>query len=433
MNNVGKIAIIGGGAYSWTPELVRDFAVTGGFGGARVHLMDISPEPLKMAETLCRKIIGAAKADITVASTLDRHEALDGADIVLVSINTGGSDAYGLDVDIPLKYGIRSSVGDTAGPSGISRSLRNIPVVSDIAKSVREICPRAYLINVTNPMGTLTRAMRMQHERTVGYCHEVEWLRLRLAWRFGVPREQVQACTVGVNHMTWVTALKIGDNLHGLELLAQDIAARGELNDQGKPTPVVNELYGLYGALPVSLDAHIAEFYGPYSRAEIAGRYSLPQSCGLWEETHIRQRNRRQAEGMLSGAVPISLKHSMEQISEMVLGLRGQGAFVGIGNLPNVGQVDNLPRGAVLETPVVYDWDMASPMTCGPLRPVLASALMPHCVAQELTVEAVLRGDRKMLIEAMLTLPHICDFAIVPKMVDDMLQAHRKWLPQFFQ
>jgi alpha-galactosidase len=202
--------IVVGGAYSWTPELVRDFAVTGGFRGARVHLMDIAPEPLKMAQTLCRKIIAAAKADIAVASTLDRHEALDGADIVLVSINTGGSDAHGLDVDIPLKYGIRSSVGDTAGPSGISRSLRNIPVVSDIAKSVREICPRAYLINVTNPMGTLTRAMRMQHERTVGYCHEVEWLRLRLAWRFGVPREQVRACTVGVNHMTWVAASMAG-------------------------------------------------------------------------------------------------------------------------------------------------------------------------------------------------------------------------------
>jgi alpha-galactosidase len=299
---------------------------------------------------------------------------------------------------------------------------------------VHKVCPRAWLINVTNPMSALTRAMRLEHGRTVGYCHEIEWLRLRVAHRFGVPREQVQARTVGLNHMTWVTALRIGDDVRGLERLAEDIARHGPIDDQGKKAlPVVNELYRLYGALPVSLDSHIAEFYGPYSRPEVAGRLGLQQYSAEIEERNVRQKGKTAAEGMLAGTVPIDLKHSMEQISRMVLGLLGRGAFLGIGNLPNTGQVDNLPRGAVIETPVVYDWDVASALAMEPLRPALASSLIQHCLAQELTVEAALRGERQLVIEAMLTQPHIPDFAIVPQMVDDMLAAQRQWLPQFFK
>ena len=183
-----KVTIVGGGAYSWTPELVRDFAVHGGFGGAQVCLMDIAAEPLALAEKLCRKIVVEAGADLTISTTLDRGEALAGADVVLVCINTGASRAHGHDTAIPLRYGIRSAVGDTAGPSGVSRALRNIPVVAGIARDVHSQCPRAWLINVTNPMTTLTRAMRQEHDRTVGYCHEVQWLRLRAAMMFGLPR-----------------------------------------------------------------------------------------------------------------------------------------------------------------------------------------------------------------------------------------------------
>jgi alpha-galactosidase len=137
---------------------------------------------LELARKLCIRILDAAKADMTVSATLDRQQALQGSDIVLVSINTGGPETHGVDVDVPLKHGIRSSVGDTAGPSGISRTLRNVPVVQDIARHLHKTCPRAWLINVTNPMGTLTRAMCMEHDRTVGYCHEIEWLALFGQW-----------------------------------------------------------------------------------------------------------------------------------------------------------------------------------------------------------------------------------------------------------
>ncbi len=428
-----KITIIGGGAYGWTPELVRDIAVTPALRDARICLMDIDPVPLELAEKLCNKIIAAAKARLTVSATLDQDQALGDADCVIVAINTGASAAHGVDVDTPLKYGIRSSVGDTMGPAGISRTLRNVPVLQGIARRVHAVCPRAWLINVTNPMGTLTRVMCMEHDRTVGYCHEVEWLRLRVAHRFGVPREQVRAMTVGVNHMTWVTQLWIGDNPDGLETLRKHIAELGPLNDRGKPTPVVRELHELFGALPVSLDSHIAEFYGPYAIPEIAERYGLGQYSAQKEESLVHQPNKAKAEGMLSGAIPIDLKHSMEQIAPMIAALRGYGMFSGIGNLPNVGQVDNLPRGAVIETQVLYDHDSAHPLTYGPLPPLLVSSLVQHCLAQGLAVEAAIKGDRRLVIEAMLTQPHVHDFAVVPKMVDDLLEANRKHLPQFFK
>jgi alpha-galactosidase len=428
-----KITIIGGGAYSWTPELVRDIAVTPALQDAHICLMDINPAPLEMAEKLCNKIIAAAKARITVSATLDQDQALSGADYVLVAINTGASATHGVDVDVPLKYGMRSSVGDTMGPAGISRTLRNAPVMQGIARRVHAICPRAWLINVTNPMGTLTRVMCMEHDRTVGYCHEVEWLRLRVAYRFGVPREQVQATTVGVNHMTWVTQLRIAGNPDGLEMLRRHVAEHGPLNDQAKPTPVVQEIYDLFGALPVSLDSHIAEFYGPYAIREVAERYGLVQYSAALEESRVRQPNKAKAEGMLSGAIPINLNHSMEQIAPIIAALRGSGMFCGIGNLPNVGQVDNLPRGAVIETQVLYDSDSAHPLTYGPLRPLLVSTLVQHCLAQELAVQAAIQGDRQLVIEAILTQPHVHDFAVVPKMVDDLLQANREYLPHFFK
>jgi alpha-galactosidase len=431
-----KVAIVGGGAYSWTPELVRDFAVHGGFGGAQVCLMDIAAEPLALAEKLCRKIVAAARADLTIVTTLDRGEALAGADVVLVCINTGASRAHGHDTAIPLRYGIRSAVGDTAGPSGVSRALRNIPVVTGIARDVRRLCPRAWLINVTNPMTTLTRAMGLEHRRTVGYCHEVQWLRLRAAMMFGLPRfTDVEARIVGINHMTWVTALKIGDNPDGLAAMRDLAGRRGGLtdpNDGHKPSPVVKELYDLYGALPTSLDAHIADFYAPYAVPEMADRYGLEQYTGAMEERNVRQRNKQRAEGMLSGALPLNLEHSMEDISHMVHALRGGGRFLGAANVPNVGQVDNLARGAVLESTALFDWDGVTPLAVGTLRPLLAGVLQSHIVSQELTVEAGLKGDRRLAIEAMMALPMIRDFAAVPRMVDELLEANREYLPQFF-
>ena len=430
-----KIAIIGGGAYSWTPELVRDFVVHGGFAGAHICLMDINPAALELARALCAKIIGAGGAAIRLSATLDQDEALDAADFVIVCINTGASRTHGNDTEIPLRYGIRSAVGDTAGPSGVSRALRNIPVVVGIARRVHAMCPRAWLINVTNPMTTLTRAMCREHSRTVGYCHEVQWLRLRVAMMFGLPRfTDVEARIVGINHMTWVTALKIGDNPDGLaamRALADRQDGLTDPNDNNKPTPVVKELYDRYGALPTSMDAHIADFYAPYAVPEIADRYGLVQYTGTMEEQG-RQRNRQRAEGMLSGAVAMNLEHSMEDISHMIHALCGRGRFLGAVNLPNIGQVDNLPRGAVLESTALFDWDGITPLAAGPLQSVLVSTLQNHIVSQELTVEAALKGDRRLVVEAMLALPMIRDFATVPKMVDDLIEANRAYLPQFF-
>jgi len=432
-----KITIIGGGAYSWTPELVRDFAVHGGFDGTHICLMDIAPEPLALAHALCTKIVGAARADVRLTATADRAEALQGADFVLVAINTGASRAHGYDVDIPLRYGIRSAVGDTAGPSGVSRALRNIPVVTGIARDVHRLSPRAWLINVTNPMTTLTRAMRLEHVRTVGYCHEVQWLRLRMARMFGLPRfTDVEARIVGINHMTWVTALKIGENPDGLaavRALANRQDGMTDPNDSDKPTPVVDELFDRFGALPTSLDAHIADFYAPYAVPEIADLYGLVQYTGATEEQNVRQRNRQRAEELLSGAIPLNLDHSMEDISHMIHALRGRGRFVGAANLPNVGQVDNLPRGAVLESTALFDWDGVTPLATGPLRPVLVSTLQNHIISQELTVEAALQGDRRLVVDAMLALPMIRDFAAVPKMVDELLETNREHLPRFFE
>ena len=184
-----QITIIGGGSYQWTPELLADLLGTESLRGAHYVLEDIDPAPLEKMEALGRLVDEALGAKATFATTTDQRRALDGADFVIVTISTGGFDSMAVDLDVPARYGIRQSVGDTVGPGGINRSLRNIPVLVGVAEDMGKVCPDAWLLNITNPMTCLTRAVcRQTAVKTVGLCHEVGNWSMDLAIALGKPR-----------------------------------------------------------------------------------------------------------------------------------------------------------------------------------------------------------------------------------------------------
>ena len=154
-----QVTIVGGGSYQWGPELMADLFGTPALAGLHLVLEDIDPAPLPKMEALAHKLNDAMGAKATVATTTDLRAGLDGAHFVIVCISTGGFRSMAVDLDVPAAHGITQTVGDSVGPGGVNRSLRNVPVLVGIGKAMEECCPDAWLFNITNPMTTLTRAV----------------------------------------------------------------------------------------------------------------------------------------------------------------------------------------------------------------------------------------------------------------------------------
>src|SRR5258706_2039645 len=196
-----RICIVGGGSYNWSPIVLGDIAAMKDLSGTIV-LHDIAPAPLEDIQRLGRKIMSAAEADFAVETTTDLADALRGAEFVIVTITTGGLEAMRQDLDIPRKYGIYQAVGDTVGPGGLSRALRNIPAMVEIARTIERVCPNAWLLNLTNPMTTLTRAVaKTTGLKVIGLCHELFGVRATMKEMFAASNDDMQMRVAGVNHL----------------------------------------------------------------------------------------------------------------------------------------------------------------------------------------------------------------------------------------
>ena len=272
-----QVTIVGGGSYQWAPELMADLFGTPALSGMHLVLEDIDPAPLPKMEALAHKVNDALEAKATVSTTTDLGQALDGADFVIVCISTGGFRSMAVDLDVPAAHGITQTVGDTVGPGGINRSLRNIPVLVGIGKAMEEHCPDAWLFNITNPMTCLTRSVcRETSIKTVGLCHEVGNFTMDLAIALGKPWEAVQPSVTGINHFPVLTALEV-DGEDGFAVLRELVEEVGGLDSlapyPGRPEAEVfskldfaqRHLFKLtlldrWGTFPAAGDRHIAEF-----------------------------------------------------------------------------------------------------------------------------------------------------------------------------
>src|SRR4051812_6588180 len=223
-----RIVIVGGGSRQWGPKLCADILTTPSLADATIVLQDIDEDALPPIAALCERIGREVGAHATIEGTTDRRRALEGADFVAVTISTGGFTSMAHDLDIPARYGVRQSVGDTCGPGGINRSLRNIPVLLDIARDMEEQCPDAWLLNLTNPMTCLTRAINKETSiKAVGLCHEVVIMSWIVAIALGVPADETDFAISGVNHLPWITELTVrGED--GFTALRRALAERGD-------------------------------------------------------------------------------------------------------------------------------------------------------------------------------------------------------------
>jgi alpha-galactosidase len=452
-----RIVIIGGGSYQWVPKLIVDIANTPSLAEAEIVLEDIDSEPLAPIADFVRHVAAARGLGMTVTTTTDQRAALAGADYVVVTISTGGFASMRHDLEIPERYGIKQSVGDSVGPGGILRALRNVPVLVSIARDMEELCPGAWMLNITNPMTTLCRAMTHETNiRTVGLCHEIAGARFALSLLLDCGFGDLEFELVGVNHLPVMTSLQVrGDD--GFEQLRELLADPDGLGEQtvNLPAGIAEEaaafaggvrkrdivdhhrvkfaLFERYGVLPGAGDRHLVEFF-PGFLTEDSG-WGKRWNVAL---TTIADRERdagghKDTLAAMRASDDVSRMPSGEMVAPMIDAFLRDRPHAFPLNLPNTGQVPDLPPDVVVEAMCVADGKGLHPRDEPRLPPLLAEWLRRISASQERTVAAALSGSRDEVVEAMLLDPLAgrIDFDRLEQMTDEMLAATARWLPQF--
>lgn len=444
--SAGRIVIVGGGSYGWAPLFIRDLALTPELAGSTIILHDIDPAAMDLVYHVGQRVIATSGADLRLEQTDSLPEALPGAGFVILTITTGGLATMAHDLAIPAHYGIAQSVGDTVGPGGLARGLRNIPVAVALAREMEHHCPGAWLLNYTNPMSTLTRAItRETRIRTIGLCHEWHGVRAKLATHFGVAEAAFRPRLAGINHLVWLLDLMLDgrDLMPELHALAAAILA-GEIDpDPDDDSPmgdhgrVKARLLQLYGALPCAGDRHLAEFFPCFLTA--ATGWGASYDVGLTtvdDRAAWRADDRARLEAILSGDLalePLLEERSGEAAHSIISALATGGRYEGILNLPNAGQINNLPPDVVVETLGVVDGQGARGLPAGDLPPAIHAVVSRHISNQELIVDAALTGDRTVARQALVNDPLVTlppETAVA--MLDELLAATRDYLPLFF-
>ncbi len=435
--------MVGGGSYTWMPRLLSDLMQTATLAGSRIVLLDINPEAAEEVAAAGRTMARTLNREFKITVTTDEAAAFRDADFVIITISTGGFEAMAHDLSIPEKYGIFQTVGDTVGPGGWSRSLRNIPVFAHLGEQLGKYAPSAMILNYTNPMATLTATLaRTCPQPVVGLCHGVFENYHVLQKLFGVEEKDLAVNFGGLNHFFWFIDFTVNGQ-PGYPLLREKLGnkALDQLLGSGTKDAIgyhsyhalAGELFARYGYLPYLADRHTAEFLPEIisPRESDLKRFNLVRTSIEDRQNNLaqaRQTTRELAEGKRQ-----PYPRSRETVVDIITARLENRPFIDVVNLPNTGQIDNLPRGLVVETLGLIDSLGFRPVAAGPLPPAIVELLTPHCLCLEQTLEAALEGKRKLALEA-LALDPACAFlppAKIEAMGTELMRATEAWLPQF--
>ncbi|NPV52578.1 MAG: alpha-glucosidase/alpha-galactosidase [Firmicutes bacterium] len=429
-----KIAMIGAGSVVFAKRLIYDILSFPELAGSTISLMDIDAERLDLIARLATKLAEQEGFDVKIDATLDRREALKGADYVITMIQVGGLEAYELDIDIPMKYGIKQCVGDTLGPGGVFRGLRSIPVFLDICKDMEELCPDALLINYTNPMAMITWAINLATGiKTVGLCHSVQGTAAQLASYIGAPSEEVSYWVAGINHMAWF--LRFEWNGRDAYPLLFEAMGRPEVYSKDK---VRFEMMRHLGYFITESSGHLSE-YVPYFRKR---NELIDEFCteGFGGETGFYLRHCRESwkphydriRKQIAGEVPVDVERSHEYGAYIIHSIETGTPRRINGNVLNSGIITNLPQGCCVEVPCLVDDAGLHPCYIGDLPSQCAALNRTNINVQELAVRAALERDRDLAFMAVMFDPLTAALLSpreIRKMVDEMFEAEARYLP----
>jgi alpha-galactosidase len=427
---VVTVAFIGAGSIEFTRNVVTDLCSYPELAGQGLHLAlhDISPDRLEFAEALTRKLVAQTGANATVTASAERGPVLDGARYVINEVQVGGYPATRADFDIPARYGVRQTIGDTLGIGGIFRGLRTIPVVTALAADMVRYCPDAYLLNYSNPMAMLPWAVYAgtDFRNVFGLCHSVRDTHAFLAGLVGADPATIRFVTAGFNHQAFVLRFE-QDGVSLYPRLAEVIDGSPELQRR-----VRVELYRRFGYFPTESSEHSAEYVPWFMRHDdqveeyriFVGDYLARSQENLAELATLQDQLTAGSDLELEPADELASQfiHSVETGTEREI-------YV---NVRNGGLISSLPDECCVEVPCLVSAGSAKPQSVGPLPPQLAALNRTFLNVVELTVAAALEGSRDHVYQAALLDPNTAATLTISQtieMVDELLAAHAPLLP----
>lgn len=438
-----EVAVIGAGSLTFTRRLVMDILAVPELRDTRFRFMDINEERLEMVTNLCQKMIEDNNLLASVHPTLDRREAIAGADYVLSLVRVGGLEAFARDIEIPLKYGVDQCVGDTLGPGGVFYALRTIPVLLDIAADMRAVAPNALLLNYSNPLAMNCWGLRRAGGvRCVGLCHGVLDSHRQIATVLGLPPEEVDFVAAGINHQTWFIQVTYkGHDM--LPFLLEAFATHPELS---KTEPCRIDVLRRFGYYSTESNGHLSEYLPWYRKRPDEIERWISRDRWVGGETGGYLRHCREVADeyreiypkLLNGEVDLiklgERTGEGERASYIIEALETGRTYRGCLNIANRNLITNLPDGCTIEIPCYVDGNGINPAWVGRLPIACAATCRASISVQEMAVEAALTGDRELVKLAVLHDPltgAVCTPEEVWAMCDEMFGALAPWLPQF--
>ncbi len=440
-NRSFKIAFIGAGSIGFTRGLLADILTVPEFRDIEVAFTDINPDNLRMVTQLCQRDIDENGLSIKIQSTLDRREAFRNARYVINCVRIGMLEAFETDVEIPLKYGVDQCVGDTLCIGGIMYGQRGIPAILAFCRDIREVAePGCILLNYSNPNAMITWACnKYGNVPTYGLCHGVQHGHDQIAEALGRKKEDVDIICAGLNHQTWYISVKTDGQERTGELY--ELMKQAEFAKDENIRLDVMKNFGYYST---ESNGHLSEYlmwyrkrpedmekwinYSSWIQGETAGYLRVCRESRNWFETDFPNWLKEPAKEF------IPEKRSGEHGSYIIEGLETGRRYRGCFNVMNHGCITNLPDECVVEVPCYVDYNGISIPKVGDLPLGCAAVCSQSVWVQRLAVEAAVHADIRLLYQAAMMDPltgAVCTPDEIRQMVDEMLVAGSKWLPQY--
>jgi alpha-galactosidase len=429
-----KITFIGAGSTVFAKNLLGDILSYTELANSTISLHDIDAERLRTSEVVAHKIAQTLGVHPTIEATLDRRRSLDGADYVISMFQIAGYEpGTVIDFEVPKKYGLRQTIGDTLGIGGIMRAQRTIYEFLKMCRDMEELCPAVYHLNYVNPMAMICWALnRATTIKTVGLCHSVQGTAEQIAYDIGVPIEEINYFCAGINHMAFY--LRFERNGEDLYPLMHRVIAEDRVPSWNR---VRYEMLKRLGYFVTESSEHFSE-YVPWfikrDRPDLITRFNIPLDEYItrciaqiegWEALRA---------DLEDPATTLAVERSMEYGARIIHSIETGEPTVINGNVTNNGLIDNLPQGCCVEVPCLVDKNGIQPVRVGALPPHLAALIQTNVNVQSLAVEAALTLKREHLYHAAMLDPHTAaelDLDQIWALVDDLIAAHGDWLPEY--
>ncbi len=447
MKDSPKIAFIGAGSTVFMKNIVGDVLQKPALRNSHFALMDIDVERLAQAEVVARKLVSTLGTQARISTHTEQRAAIDGADFVIVAFQIGGYEpATVTDFEIPARYGLRQTIADTVGIGGIMRGLRTVPHLWSLCADMRDLCPRALLLQYVNPMAINMWAIAERYPdiRTVGLCHSVQCTIETLAHDLDIDPGRIRFLCAGINHMAFFLQLEEVQNNGKTRDLYPDLFAGFAAGRLPKPNTefprcpniVRYEVMAQFGFFVTESSEHFSEYVPWFIKSgqpELLDRFAIPldeyrtrceEQIGDWAKQLQEFRTTDRIEVGQSGEYASDIVNSVWTGTPSAI----------YGNVPNEGLLPSLPTGCSVEVPCTVDRTGIHPTHIGSIPPQLSALMRTNINVQELTVKALLEESRDHIYHAAMLDPHTAaelGLGQIRAMVDDMLRAHEEFLPSW--